>query len=76
MFSLDNKVVVGNGLNDYFGQTEIYFQSNNSFQDGPFLPYSLEGATTVQFGDSLIVLGGNEYNTGKVLVTFKLSMKC
>ena len=72
--SIDVKVVVGSGVNDYIGDIEIYSQNNNSFQYGPVLPYTLHGAATVQYGDSLIVLGGvNGYcncdNSGKIVIT-------
>ena len=59
---LDVKVVVGSGETDYVGDIEIYSQNNNSFQYGPALPYPLKGAATVQYGDSLIIVGGYNDN--------------
>ena len=58
----DVKVVVGSGYNDYTGDIEIYSQNDNSFQYGPPLPKQLEGAASVQYGDSFIVVGGYDYN--------------
>ena len=60
---LDVNVIVGSGVSDlYGGETEIYSQNNNSFEFGPVLPYPLQGAATVQYGDSLIVIGGYDNN--------------
>ena len=56
------KVIVGSGYNDYMGEIEIYSQNDNSFQYGPNLPAALEGAATVQYGDSIIVVGCFDYN--------------
>ena len=58
----DVKVVVGSGYNDYSGEIMIYSQNDNSFQVGPPLPKPLEGAASVQYGDSFIVVGGYDYN--------------
>ena len=59
----DVKVVVGSGINDYYGgDIEIYSQRDNSFQNGPPLPKPLEGAASVQYGDSFIVVGGYDYD--------------
>ena len=55
-------VVVGSGYNDYTGAIEIYSQNDNSFQNGPPLPKPLEGAASIQYGDSFIVVGGYDYN--------------
>ena len=55
-------MVVGSGYNDYTGVIEIYSQNDNSFQNGPPLPKPLEGAASVQYGDSFIVVGGYDYN--------------
>ena len=61
-FFTDVNVVVGSGVSDFFnGDIEIYSQNNNSFQTGPKLPYPLQGAASVQYGDSFIVVGG--YNS-------------
>ena len=51
-------MVIGSGYQDYTGEIEIYSQNDNSFQYGPTLPKSLEGAASVQYGDSFIVVGG------------------
>ena len=58
----DVKVVVGSGYQDYIGEVEIYSKNDNSFQYGPSLPYALEGAATVQYGDSIILVGGLRYD--------------
>ena len=58
----DVKVVVGSGYNDYYGDIEIYSKNDNTFQVGPSLPKPLEGAATVQYGDSFIVVGGIDAN--------------
>ena len=57
-FVIDVKVVVGSGFYDYSGEIMIYSQKDNSFQFGPSLPRPLEGAASVQYGDSFIVVGG------------------
>ena len=55
----DVKVVVGSGKSwGYLTDIEIFSQKDNTFQTGPNLPYALEGAATVQYGDSFIVVGG------------------
>ena len=74
VFPVDVNVVVGSGVNDYAGDIEIYSKNNNSFEYGPYLPYPLNGAATVQYGDSLIVLGGVDGycycdNSGNMVVT-------
>ena len=74
IFCVDVKVVVGSGVSDSIGDIEIYSQNNNSFEYGPLLPYTLNGAATVQYGDSLIVVGGYNGlcycdNSGSVVVT-------
>ena len=74
-FSIDVKVVVGSGTSyNVLLDTEIYSQNDNSFQYGPLLPYSLAGAATVQYGNSLIVIGGVNGdcfcdNSGNMVVT-------
>ena len=55
-------MVVGSGYQDYSGDIEIYSKNYNSFQAGPSLPKPLEGAATVQYGDSFIVVGGFDWN--------------
>ena len=55
-------MVVGSGYNDYYGDIEIYSQRDNSFQYGPSLPQPLEGAASVQYGDSFLLVGGFDYN--------------
>ena len=71
-FFIDVNVVVGSGVSDFFyGDIEIYSQKSNSFESGPNLPYPLQGAASVQYGDTFIVVGGynNECscdNSGKV----------
>ena len=55
-------MVVGSGYQDYSGDIEIYSKNDNSFQVGPSLPKPLEGAATVQYGDSFIVVGGFDWN--------------
>jgi len=58
----DVNVVVGSGVSDFFyGDIEIYSQKSNSFESGPNLPYPLQGAASVQYGDTFIVVGG--YNS-------------
>ena len=72
----DVKVVVGSGYNDYYGgDIEIYSQRDDSFQNGPPLPKPLEGAASVQYGDSFIVVGGYDYNcycdnSGEIIISF------
>ena len=82
-FVIDVKVVVGSGYNDYTGEIMIYSQKDNSFQFGPSLPKVLEGAASVPYGDSFIVVGGydnmNCYcessgNTCYIKVYFLMSM--
>ena len=73
----DVKVVVGSGYNDYLGEVEIFSKNDNSFQYGPYLPYAIEGAATVQYGDSIILVGGLRYdcycdNSGKLLISQKI----
>ena len=73
----DVKVVVGSGYNDYYGESEIYSKNDNSFQYGPNLPYAIEGPATVQYGDSIILVGGLRYdcycdNSGKLLISIKM----
>ena len=59
MFFIDVNVVVGSGVSDFFyGDIEIYSQKSNSFESGPNLPYPLQGAASVQYGDTFIVVGG------------------
>ena len=61
-FVTDVNVVVGSGVSDFFnGDIEIYSQKSNSFESGPNLPYPLQGAASVQYGDTFIVVGG--YNS-------------
>ena len=56
------KVVVGSGYNEYIGEIMLYSQNDNSFQNGPSLPKPLEGAASVQYGDSFLVVGGYDNN--------------
>ena len=40
----------------------IYSKIDNAFQVGPSLPKPLEGAASVPYGDSFIVVGGFDNN--------------
>ena len=58
-------MVVGSGaegVGDDYRTIEIYSQNDNLFQYGPRLPVGLEGAATVPYGDSIIVVGGFDDN--------------
>ena len=53
-------MVIGSGKSyyNYITDTEIYSKNDNSFEMGPPVPYQVEGAASVQYGDSFIVVGG------------------
>ena len=73
-------MVVGSGKSYYnvITDTEIYSQNDNSFQMGPSVPYHVEGAASVQYGDSFIVVGGFNWDcycekSGKIFIIYLYS---
>ena len=52
-------VVTGGGFN--ITTTEIYNFASNTWRYGPSLPHHITGPASVQFGDSFLVVGGENY---------------